>query len=155
MVSFRSRLKQHTEFSCGLIRICRVRPFGWDTPRISLTPPRANQPIPRIEIVLETTFDPDQETTRVEHLEETFLTMLHVAHSNLGNQLKEHGMSANVELKPEGALDLRIKSLKLCLTRTLDYTSYLVFVIGHGRNRAREVLSRMPTARKLPGNRSS
>jgi hypothetical protein len=37
-------------------------PFRMGYPRISLTPPRLDQPISRIEIVLETTFDPGEET---------------------------------------------------------------------------------------------
>jgi hypothetical protein len=85
-------------------------PFGMGYPRYSLTPPRHGQPTPRVEIVLETTFDPGEEPARAGRLRDTFLTMLHAEHPALENRSQECGMHLSVELKPFGGLSMRVKS---------------------------------------------
>jgi hypothetical protein len=85
-------------------------PFRMGYPRILLTPPRLDRPMPRLEIAVETTFDPRDETKRAAHLRETFLTMLHLAHPNLDDQLRGCGINLDIELKPQHALNMGIKS---------------------------------------------
>ncbi|MGO6795691.1 hypothetical protein ELH80_01115 [Rhizobium ruizarguesonis] len=87
----------------------RRPPFRMGAPRFRLHT-TSLQGTSRIEIEIETTFDPAEDLARADKMREDLIALLQLERPDLPTKLDKYGMALSIHLSPPGSLNLRFKS---------------------------------------------
>lgn len=85
-------------------------PFRMGFPRFKIKPPSITQDTKKIEIAIETSFNPSVKKERAKDLREQFIKTLHADFPHLLDRLDAFETTLDVKLLPSGSLKLRTKA---------------------------------------------